>query len=425
MNIFEKRESNVRGYCRVFDKVFVKSQGARIQSEDGDTYIDFFAGAGGLNYGHNPPAMREKLIEYLTNGGVVHSLDMYTTAKRDFMKRFEEVILEPRDMDYKLMFTGPTGTNAVEAALKLARKVTGRTQIVSFTNGYHGMTLGSLAVTGNSAKRKGAGVPLDNTTTLPFDGFHGCEDTISLIEGYLEDTSSGLDKPAAFIIETVQGEGGVNVARASWLRKLASIAKKHDILLIVDDIQAGCGRTGSFFSFEDMGFVPDMVTLSKSLSGMGLPFAITLIRPELDIWAPGEHNGTFRGHNLAFVTATVALDYWTNDKLSKEVEAKGKIVSKRLQSIVDQYKDLNLSVRGKGLIWGLDFGDSDLAGEVAKRAFANGLLIETSGSRDQVLKVLPPLTIEKETLQLGMDVIAESLYELTHDNHLVEQMASV
>ena len=420
MTIFERRESNVRGYCRVFDKVFTKAEGSLIQDEDGMTYIDFFAGAGALNYGHNPPDMRDKLLEYLDAGGVVHSLDMFTDAKRTFMETFEERILKPRNMDYKLMFTGPTGTNAVEAALKLARKVTKRTNVIAFTNGFHGMTLGSLAVTGNQGKRDGAGVPLSDALTMPFDGYTGCEDSVALIEAFLEDSSSGLEKPAAFILETLQAEGGINVAGKTWLRKLAALAKRHGILLIVDDIQVGCGRTGPFFSFEEVGIRPDIVTLSKSLSGFGLPFALTLIRPQHDIWSPGEHNGTFRGHNLAFVTATTALDYWTDDSLTKSVIAKGQRVQESLEAMVERHPNLNLEVRGKGLIWGLDFGTEGLAGEISKQAFANGLIIETAGSCDQVLKILPPLTIDEDTLQRGLDIVAQTLYKVAEQHQPAE-----
>jgi len=414
LNIFEKRESEVRSYCRTFDTVFTTASGATLENEEGASFIDFFAGAGTLNYGHNPPEMRMALMAYLEKGGVVHSLDMFTEAKRTFIETFEDVILAPRGMDHKLMFTGPTGTNAVEAALKLARKVTGRTRIVSFTNGFHGMTLGSLAVTGNSGKRNGAGVPLDNVSTMPYDGFVG--NSFEILSHYLGDSSSGLDKPAAIILETVQGEGGINVASFSWLQEIEALAKKNDILLIVDDIQMGCGRTGSFFSFDEAGIVPDIITLSKSLSGFGLPFAITLLKPELDVWSPGEHNGTFRGHNLAFVTATEALNnYWRDDALKSEIERKGEMVSSRLESLRNRYPVF--SFRGRGLVWGLEFGEDEIAGALSKQAFANGLIGETAGSRDQVFKIMPPLTIEDELLEKGLDILEQSFLEVCDRMH--------
>ena len=318
------------------------------------------------------------------------------------------------------MFPGPTGTNAVEAALKLARKVTGRNHVVSFTNGFHGMTLGALSLTGNAGKRKGAGIPLEHVSHMPYDGYLGeAVDTVEVLRRYLEDSSSGMEKPAAFILETIQGEGGVQVASSQWLRDLQALARQHEILLIIDDIQVGCGRTGTFFSFEKMGIEPDIITLSKSLSGFGLPFAITLLKPELDVWNPGEHNGTF-------LTATAALEFWVDNKLTEEVAHKGELLREGLERIATRFPELELAIRGKGLIWGLDFGDSDLAGRISKLAFEKGLVIETSGSRDQVLKMLPPLTIEPAQLKAGIEIISQSLLELcVEDTEQVEALAGV
>ena len=322
MNVFEKYESEVRSYSRSFPTVFKKAKGYKLWDENDKEYIDFFAGAGTLNYGHNNDDMKKLLIKYIEEDSITHSLDMATAARGKFLIRFNEVILEPRNLDYRVMFTGPTGTNAVESALKLARKVTGRQNVISFTNAFHGMTIGSLSVTGNSSKRRGAGVPLNHSVSMPFENYLSNNGSIEYIERYLEDQGSGLDLPAAIILETVQGEGGINAASDEWLRNIEKICRRFDILLIVDDIQAGCGRTGTFFSFERAGITPDIVTLSKSISGYGLPMAITLFKSEHDIWKPAEHNGTFRGNNLAFIAATEALSYWVNDNFTKEIDEK-------------------------------------------------------------------------------------------------------
>jgi len=411
MEIFERLESEVRGYCRSFPVVFERARGCRLWDEDGNEYLDFFAGAGALNYGHNPVPLREALIEYLTGDGIVHGLDMATAAKRRFLERFEEVLLQPRGLEYKLQFPGPTGTNAVESALKLARKATGRQMVVGFTNAFHGMTLGSLAVTGNGFKRRGAGVPLAHGSAMPFDGFLGeGVDTLDVFERYLRDGSSGLDTPAAVILETIQAEGGVNAASRRWLRRLESLCREHGILLIVDDIQVGCGRTGPFFSFEGAGIRPDMVCLSKSLSGFGLPMALVLIRPDLDVWEPGEHNGTFRGNNAAFVTASAALDlFWRNDALSEHVEKQGALVRGALESLAERHADLSPEVRGVGLIQGLALGRPGLAKAVSRAAFARGLVLETAGAEDEVVKLLPPLVIDEVSLKEGLDILASSL----------------
>ena len=409
MNTFEKHESEVRGYCRSFPAVFASAKGAWMTDDKGKRHLDFFAGAGVLNYGHNPDRMKQALLEYIERDGITHTLDMYSEAKEAFIRRFDEVILQPRGLSYKFQFPGPTGTNAVEAALKLARKVTGRQEIVGFTNAFHGMTLGSLSVTGNGFKRAGAGVPLTHTSAVPFDGYLGQDtDTLDYFEAMLVDNGSGLEVPAAVIVETVQAEGGVNVASVEWLRRLREITAKHGIVMIVDDIQVGCGRTGRFFSFEEAGIVPDIVTLSKSLSGYGLPLALVLIKPELDQWAPGEHNGTFRGHCPAFVTATAALDYWTDDKLTRSVEAKSALVRERLKKMVKRI-GVEATVRGRGLIYGVDFADASIAGKVSAACFERGLILETAGIDDQVLKLLPSLTIDEADLKKGLDIIEASL----------------
>lgn len=410
LQVFEKLESEVRSYCRSFPAVFTKASGYKLWDRDGKEYIDFFAGAGALNYGHNNPKMKEKLIEYLMVDGIAHSLDMATEAKERFLQRFHDVILKPRGMMYKVMFPGPTGTNSVESALKLARKVTGRQTVISFTNGFHGMTIGSLSVTGNRFKRKGAGMPLHNTISMPFDNYLGDQvDTASYIERLLEDNGSGISLPAAIILETVQGEGGINVASFEWLQKIEAICRRWNILLIVDDVQAGCGRTGPFFSFEAAGIQPDIICLSKSIGGYGLPLALTLIKPEHDIWQPGEHNGTFRGNNLGFVAATEALRYWETDLFSREIAAKGEKVRSFLQNLVNQHPEIAGEARGRGLMQGIEIGIDGLADQICAAAFERGLIMETSGPNSEVVKVMPPLTIDDEGLEKGLRILEESI----------------
>ncbi len=407
LKIFDRLESEVRGYIRSFPTLFAKSRGAMLMDTEGRNYIDFFSGAGTLNYGHNNPVLKQRLLEYIEADGVVHGLDMATVAKKELLETFERVILRPRNMDYKIQFPGPTGTNAVEAALKLARQVKNRTNVVSFTNGFHGVTGASLAATGNSKFRDAAGVPLANTTFMPYDGYLGNGvDTIEYLERVIADQSSGVDVPAAVIVETVQGEGGVNVASFRWLKALEQLCRRHDMLLIIDDIQVGCGRTGTFFSFEGAGISPDIITLSKSLSGYGLPMSLVLMKPELDIWSPGAHNGTFRGNNLAFVTAKEALvHYWTTPEFEGALRRKGTIMSAWLEHIARGYPQGRFSVRGRGMIQGLVAEDPEIAGKITARAFEDGLVVETSGSQDQVVKLLPPLTIEEQTLRRGLDIL--------------------
>lgn len=404
--IYDRMESKVRTYSRSMPRQFNRAEGVWMYDNDGGRYLDFLSGCSSLNYGHNHPLLKQALIDYITADGITHALDLHTDAKAEFLKTLEGVILKPRGMDYRAMFTGPTGTNAVEAALKLARKITGRELVIAFTNGFHGMTLGALACTGNEGKRGGAGVPLGNVSHEPYDGYFGPEvNTADLLEQRLSDPSSGLDKPAAIIVETLQGEGGLNTASPEWLRAIADIAKRHDALLIVDDIQAGCGRTGGFFSFEESGIKPDIITLAKSLSGMGLPFALTLFRPELDQWSPGEHNGTFRGNNHAFVTATAALKhFWTNDVFEKDVKRRGEYLQMRLDRMAEAH---DLSTRGRGMMRGIDMKTAKVAKRVTSAAFERGLIIETSGAHDEIVKVLAPLVIEDDLLVQGLDILED------------------
>lgn len=415
--IFEQIESDVASYHLNFPVVFDKAQGSYLYDTDGKAYLDFLAGAGTLNYGHNNPIFKEKLIDYINADGIVHGLDMHTRAKREFLDTFNDVILKPRDVEYVMQFTGPTGTNAVEAAMKIARNIKGRSGIVSFTNGFHGCTLGALAATGNSHHRDAAGACLNGVVRMPYDGYLGSAfDTTELLDKMVSDSSSGIDHPAAVIVETVQGEGGINAATFEWLRNLEMVCRKHDMLMIVDDIQAGCGRTGTFFSFDEIGITPDIITLSKSLSGYGFPFAVVLMKPELDQWKPGEHNGTFRGHNTAFITATAALDnYWRDDAFSKEIKEKGEIIRSRFQSIASQFDDYWFYVSGRGMMQGLVCRSGELAAAITHESFKRGLVIETSGADGQVVKTLCPLTISKEELNEGLDIIEQSVAYIMAD----------
>ncbi|HET9679925.1 MAG TPA: diaminobutyrate--2-oxoglutarate transaminase [Gammaproteobacteria bacterium] len=406
MDIFERLESNVRGYCRLYPTVFDTALNARQWDVDGREYIDFFAGAGVLNYGHNNEKMRQAMVDYLMANGVCHSLDMASRTKAQFMQAFEDIILKPRKLDYKLQFTGPTGTNSVEAALKLARKVTGRRTVAAFTNGFHGMTLGALDCTANSMYRNASGVPLNNVERVPFEGYlDNSEDTLDALRNALTDSSSGVEPPAAFIVETIQAEGGVNVASAEWLQKVQALAHEHGALFIIDDIQVACGRTGAFFSFEELGLSPDLVCLAKGIGGYGTPLAMVLIKPEYDQWKPGEHSGTFRGQNLSFVAGTQALNYYKNDKFMASVTAKGQHMQGKLNAMIPNH----FSIRGRGMIFGIDTGSGETASAILKKAFENGLLVAKCGTDGRVVKMTPPLTIEDDTLDKGLDILANSL----------------
>ncbi len=409
---FELLESRVRSYSRNFPAIFDRAQGSWLISRDGEKYLDFLMGCSSLNYGHNHPVLKDALVDYITGDGITHSLDMHSSAKERFLFEFHETVLKPRELDYVLQFPGPTGANAVEAAMKLARKVTGRQNVIAFTNGFHGVTLGALAATGNQHHRGGAGVELGGVTRMPYDGYMGDElDTADYLDRVLSDPSSGVDAPAAILVEAVQGEGGLNAASDEWLRKIEKIAREHGALLILDDIQAGVGRCGTFFSFEPSGIRPDIVTLAKSVSGYGLPMALVLIDRKHDDWLPGEHNGTFRGNCHAFVTARAALEHFWRDRDQAEATLADKSAKLEagLEAIIARNKSAGIAMKGRGMMRGLQMPSGEFAGEVISHAYENGLVIESAGPEDEVVKCLVALTISDEELAKGLTILGDAV----------------
>lgn len=407
---FEKYESEVRSYCRNFPAVFTRAKGSVIYAENGKEYIDFFCGAGALNYGHNNDFIKSEIIKYLEDDGIIHSLDMFTSAKRDFIEFFEEKILEPRGFNYKIQFPGPTGTNAVEAALKLARKVKKRNNIFAFMGAFHGMTLGSLSMTTDRDSRAGAGVVLTDVTHIPTPYMFPDFDVLQYMQTLIDDDHSGVSKPAAVFIEPVQADGGIHVFSVEFLKGLREFCTRNDILLVCDDIQVGSARTGYYFSFERAGITPDIVTLSKSIGGYGMPFALVLFKPELDVWSPGEHNGTFRGSQLSMVAAKAGLQLM----LEQKVEAKVKEQSAIIADYLGQIKGINDSfdVRGIGFIWGVDCNKVKpdvVSRAIVRECFENGLIVERAGRNNDVVKLMPDLLASEETLRKGLQIFVDAV----------------
>ena len=403
----------MRWYSRRFPGLFDRASGPFIWNSTGKRYLDFFTGAGTLSYGHNHPVMKRALVEYIERDGIAHSLDFRTEAREEFTRAFDEAILQPRGLNYRMLFPGPAGTNAVEAALKLARRKTGRSIVAAFTNAFHGMSLGALAASSGAAKRRAGGVALGEVVRLPFDNYFGARiDTIEIIEQIISDPGSGIEPPAAFLVETVQGEGGLQYASMEWLQRLGALARRNDSLLIIDDIQAGCGRTGDFFSFELAGIEPDIVCLSKALSGYGLPLALVLLKEDVDVLAAGEHSGTFRGNNHAFVTGAVAARFWSDPHFIANIANNVAIVDEWLLRFCNRYKAEGLSQMGRGLIRGVAFPVPGQASAVCARAFEEGLLVETSGASEVVVKMLPPLNIEPSVHREGLAILEAAADEI-------------
>ena len=416
-SVFEKYESEVRSYCRSFPAVFTKAKGSVITAEDGREYIDFFCGAGALNYGHNNDYIKEKVIEYLENDGIIHSLDMFTSAKRDFIEFFEKNVLEPRGFNYKIQFPGPTGTNAVEAALKLARKAKKRNNIFAFMGAFHGMTLGSLSMTTDRESREGAGVVLTDVTHIPAPYMFEGLDVIDYMQTLIDDDHSGVSKPAAVFIESVQADGGIYVFSVDFLKRLREFCTKNDILLVCDDIQVGNARTGTFFSFERAGIIPDIVTTSKSIGGYGMPFALVLFKPEIDVWKPGEHNGTFRGSQLSIVAAKAGLEVMLNEKVEENVRRKSAIIKEYLDKVAAM--DERIEIRGIGFMWGVDcvkVKPDVISKGIVRECFNNGLIVERAGRNNDVVKLMPCLLADEATLKKGLEIFVAAAAKVLAEN---------
>jgi len=414
---FEKYESEVRSYCRHFPVVFTEAKDAVLTDENGNEYIDFFCGAGAVNYGHNNAYIKQKVIDYLNTDGIIHALDMYTAPKREFIETFEEKIIKPKGLNYKIQFCGPTGTNAVEAAIKLARKVKGRNNIFAFMGCFHGMTLGALSLTSEMYARNCSGVPLSGVTHIPSPYMFPDLDVIEYMQTLLDDDHSAVERPAAIIMETLQAEGGIRPFDNDFLVRVREFCDKNDILLIIDDIQVGCCRTGTFFSFERAGIVPDMVVMSKSIGGIGMPLAIVLLKKELDIWKPAEHNGTFRGNQLSLVAGKASFDWLIENNVEAETVRKGNIVNKFLNEKILPL-DERIEIRGLGLIWGIDFGkiDPEITERIIEKCFENNLVCECAGRKGSVLKIMPPLTIDDDTIMKGLDIVFCSIKTVLESN---------
>jgi diaminobutyrate-2-oxoglutarate transaminase len=405
-NFIHSLESEVRSYSRDFPAEFNRAKGSFIYDSDGRRYIDMLSCCGSMNYGHNNDALKKPLLDYIEADSIAMSLDLVTTARLDFLDALQSVVLVPRGLPYRVQFPGPTGANAVEAAIKLARKVTGRHNVIAFTNAFHGCSLGALSLTASGHHRRASAALLGQVSRMPFDGYLGADvNTADLLEQMLDDPSSGVDAPAAILVETIQGEGGLHTASARWMQQIARIAERAGALLVIDDIQAGCGRSGEFFSFEALGVRPQIVTLAKSISGYGLPMSLVLLDPQLDRWAPGEHNGTFRGNTFAFVTAAAALrTFWADDSFAQTVRRKAAVLRQGLEQVAAR---AGLRACGRGMMQGLRFADGLSCETVRHGCFDRGLIIETCGPRGEVMKFLPALTMPEEVLTEALSIVGE------------------
>jgi diaminobutyrate-2-oxoglutarate transaminase len=431
------RESAARTYARAFPIVPVRASGMVVTGADGRSYLDCLSGAGTLALGHNHPVVLEALHRVLERGAPLHILDLATDDKDEFVTELYATLPAELAASARIHFCGPAGTDAVEAAIKLAQTATGRRGLLAFTGAYHGMTAGALAASGGVAVRAPLAGPAAEVTRLPFPypyrcpfglpGGDGEHVSANYVRRLLDDPSGGVLPPAAMLVECVQGEGGVVPAPDGWLREMRRITAERGIPLIVDEVQTGVGRTGTFWATERSGVVPDVLVASKAIGG-SLPLAVVVYRAELDAWAPGAHTGTFRGNTLAMAAGAATLRHVTAEDLAGRAERLGAQMLAELRGLAPE-RSLIGEVRGRGLMIGVELvepgADPDVCGarpaapelalRVREECLRRGLIVELGGRHDSVLRLLPPLVMTDEQAGAVLDRLADAL--TTVDSH--------
>lgn len=426
-----RRESNARSYPRRIPLALVRAQGVYVEDVHGRVFIDCLAGAGTLALGHNHPAVIEAAEQAFRSSLPLHTLDLTTPVKDRFMDDVLATLPESFARHARMQFCGPTGADAVEAALKLVRLATGRGTVFSFHGAYHGMTQGALMLMGNLAPKAALGTSLHGVQFLPYPysyrcpfklgGDAGAAAGLAYLDNLLSDPEGGVPKPAAIILEAVQGEGGVIPAPASWLRELRALATRHDIPLILDEVQTGFCRTGRMFAFEHAGIEPDVLVLSKALGG-GLPLSVVVYHERFDTWRPGAHAGTFRGNQLAMATGSATLAVLRAQRLDMAAAELGARLQQGLAALAGEHACIG-EVRGRGLMVGVEIinpaAEPDILGarpaapeltaRVQQECLRRGLILELGGRHGSVVRFLPPLIITAAEIDEVVDIFGRAL----------------
>ncbi|WP_344420677.1 diaminobutyrate--2-oxoglutarate transaminase family protein [Amycolatopsis minnesotensis] len=418
----DRWESNARVYSRHFPIAIADAQGSYVRDVDGNVFIDFLAGAGVLSLGHaHPEVMRAATGQFAT---LTHGLDFPTSVRRDFIDAQLSMLPEALRDKMKVHFCGPTGANAVDAALKLCKTATGRGDVVSFQGGFHGSTHAAMALTGLLSQKQPIANGMPGVHFFPYSYCARCpiglrKDTCdtncaSVLERSLHDANGGMAPPAAVVLEMVQGEGGVIPARREFVRRIRDVTAELGIPLVVDEVQTGCGRTGTWFAFEQYDIEPDVIVASKALSGIGMPVALLFYHQRLDTWAPGAHTGTFRGNQVAFAAGAEAVRVVRRDDVLGNVRRRGAQLGQRLAVL--QHHPWVREVRGLGLIWGIELADprgggpaSEAAASVQALALRNGLIVELGGRADGVVRLMPPLTVTADVVDIACDILLDAI----------------
>lgn len=430
-------ESSARSYPRKFPLAIAKAKGAVVEDVEGNRYIDFLNGAGTLALGHNDDEVNQAMVDLIQSGAPLHTLDLTTPVKDRFVETLLSIIPEELASKAKIQFCSPSGTDATEAAIKLCKTATGRNTVIAFSGGYHGMGHGSMALTGNCNAKNKVGNIMPGVQFMPYPysyrcpmgigGEAGTKACIAYLERLLKDPESGVTKPAAIILEPIQGEGGVVPAPIEFLQAVRRITRELDIPMICDEIQCGMGRSGKVFAFEYADIVPDVVLISKAIGG-GQPLSVVVYDRKLDVWGPGAHAGTFRGNQVAMAAGTVVMKRISDPEFLKEVIRKGEIMKSRFLKLKDEVSIIG-DVRGKGLMLGVEFIDpngakdlmghpepgGDIALKVQRLCFENKFIMEKGGRNGSVMRCLCPLTITDEQIEEAMDIFEKVVKEVDAD----------
>ena len=430
----DSTESNARSYPRKFPFALAKAQGSWIEDVEGNKYLDFLCGAGTLALGHNDPEVNQAMVDMLTGNLPLHTLDLTTPVKDTFVHTLLNLLPGELKNNAKIQFCSPSGTDAVDAALKLCKTATGRSSIIAFNGAYHGMGHGALALTGNLHAKNKVNDLMPNVHFMPYPysyrcpfglgGDAGTDAACAYFERMLKDPECGITKPAAVILETIQGEGGVIPAPVKFIQTVRRVTKELDIPMIVDEIQCGIGRSGRFFAFEYADIVPDVILSSKAIGG-SQPLSVVIYNKKLDVWEPGAHAGTFRGNQLAMRAGTVVMNRVSKPEFLEEVVKKGEVFAKRMEEIKSKVSIIG-DVRGKGLMRGIEFVDpksqsdslgakkasGEIAALVQKRCFENRLVMEKGGRNGAVMRCLCALNVTMEDLEKALDIIEKVIIEV-------------
>ncbi len=430
-----EHESSVRSYPRRIPIAIRRGAGSYIEDVDGNVFIDFLNGAGALPFGHGHPELLEAVQHQLPM--LSHGLDFPTEVRDEFISAQLSMLPEEMRDCTKIQFCGPSGADAVDAALKLCKTATGRAEIIAFQGAFHGCSHAAMTVSGLLAQKERIGNRVPGVHFFPYPyalrcslgaGLETGKQCLYYLERSLRDPLGGITLPAAVIIEVVQGEGGVVIAPTDFMQGLRRVTRELDIPLIVDEVQTGGGRTGTWFAFEQHGIIPDVIVASKAIGGMGMPIAIVLHHERLDAFAPGMHTGTFRGNQLAFAAGLAAITITRRDHVLEHVRELGEYSLAALATLATNHGIVG-EVRGSGLMLGIELVDADgepnsqAARAVQRGAIERGLILELGGRGDCVVRLLPPLNVTRQTLDQAFDILDAALAEVTARDGVDGQVA--